>query len=291
MPLQEQDLLGRISDLRQEVSCRKNRIADLDHEIHSLNETISTLTKELELKGKEVLRVRSEANMHIRYQLINMCEDVWTFYEAVLTSRTYWTVSTQSSNRRSCFSFWSHSSIFPHHLLSFLSLSLSIKCQRGQKHKETGNVRAHSNTFMLRLEHKRWTMPLSWFLITSFYAKKTRATDILCVCRIFFGFHELLYYTILKVSLAEPEANLMWEESRRSYFPCRSPPPSGRALWFSIISVAFFCSDGINASRSVGSVWQIYTNKFHLVLFKWAGFWLMKKYDILWGTEGICSNK
>uniref|UniRef100_A0A8C1GJP6 Zgc:85722 n=1 Tax=Cyprinus carpio TaxID=7962 RepID=A0A8C1GJP6_CYPCA len=60
------NLLGRISDLRQEVSCRKNRIADLDHEIHSLNETISTLTKELELKGKEVLRVRSEANMQIR---------------------------------------------------------------------------------------------------------------------------------------------------------------------------------------------------------------------------------
>lgn len=65
--VQEQDLLSRISDLRQEVSCRKNRIADLDHEIHSLNETISTLTKELELKGKEVLRVRSEANLQIRY--------------------------------------------------------------------------------------------------------------------------------------------------------------------------------------------------------------------------------
>ncbi|TRY74236.1 hypothetical protein DNTS_004491 [Danionella cerebrum] len=63
---QEQDLLGRISDLKQEVSCRKNRIADLDHEIHSLNETISTLTKELEQKGKEVLRVRSEANLQIR---------------------------------------------------------------------------------------------------------------------------------------------------------------------------------------------------------------------------------
>ena len=40
---------------------------DLDHEIHSLNETIDTLTRELELKGKEVLRVRSEANHQIRY--------------------------------------------------------------------------------------------------------------------------------------------------------------------------------------------------------------------------------
>uniref|UniRef100_A0A673WYV8 Family with sequence similarity 184 member Aa n=1 Tax=Salmo trutta TaxID=8032 RepID=A0A673WYV8_SALTR len=62
----EEDLLGSISDLQQEVSCRTNRITDLDHEIHSLNETISTLTRELELKGKEVLRVRSEANQQIR---------------------------------------------------------------------------------------------------------------------------------------------------------------------------------------------------------------------------------
>ncbi len=46
---------------------RSNRITDLDHEIHSLNETIDTLTRELELKGKEVLRVRSEANQQIRY--------------------------------------------------------------------------------------------------------------------------------------------------------------------------------------------------------------------------------
>ncbi|ROJ78750.1 Protein FAM184A [Anabarilius grahami] len=62
----EQDLLERLSDLKQDVSCWKNRIADLDHEIHSLNETICTLTKELELKGKEVLRARSEANLQIR---------------------------------------------------------------------------------------------------------------------------------------------------------------------------------------------------------------------------------
>uniref|UniRef100_A0A8C7WB99 Protein FAM184A/B N-terminal domain-containing protein n=1 Tax=Oncorhynchus mykiss TaxID=8022 RepID=A0A8C7WB99_ONCMY len=62
----EEDLLGSISDLQQEVSCRTHRITDLDHEIHSLNETISTLTRELELKGKEVLRVRSEANQQIR---------------------------------------------------------------------------------------------------------------------------------------------------------------------------------------------------------------------------------
>ncbi|KAM9334204.1 protein FAM184A-like isoform 1-T1 [Symphorus nematophorus] len=63
---QEQELLVRISDLQAEVCSRSNRITDLDHEIHSLNETIDTLTRELELKGKEVLRVRSEANHQIR---------------------------------------------------------------------------------------------------------------------------------------------------------------------------------------------------------------------------------
>uniref|UniRef100_A0A669BJT3 Family with sequence similarity 184 member Aa n=1 Tax=Oreochromis niloticus TaxID=8128 RepID=A0A669BJT3_ORENI len=63
---QEQDLLIRISDLQAELCSRSNRITDLDHEIHSLNETIDTLTRELELKGKEVLRVRSEANHQIR---------------------------------------------------------------------------------------------------------------------------------------------------------------------------------------------------------------------------------
>uniref|UniRef100_A0AAX7V9F4 Protein FAM184A/B N-terminal domain-containing protein n=1 Tax=Astatotilapia calliptera TaxID=8154 RepID=A0AAX7V9F4_ASTCA len=64
---QEQDLLIRISDLQAELCSRSNRITDLDHEIHSLNETIDTLTRELELKGKEVLRVRSEANHQIRF--------------------------------------------------------------------------------------------------------------------------------------------------------------------------------------------------------------------------------
>ncbi|XP_037618439.1 protein FAM184A-like isoform X3 [Sebastes umbrosus] len=63
---QEQELLVRISDLQVELCSRSNRITDLDHEIHSLNETIDTLTRELEIKGKEVLRVRSEANHQIR---------------------------------------------------------------------------------------------------------------------------------------------------------------------------------------------------------------------------------
>lgn len=67
--LQERELLSRISELQEEVTRRKNHIADLDHEIHTLNENISSLTKELELKGKEVLKIRSEANQQIRYTL------------------------------------------------------------------------------------------------------------------------------------------------------------------------------------------------------------------------------
>lgn len=65
---QEQELLVRVSDLEAEMCSRSNRITDLDHEIHALNETIDTLTRELELKGKEVLRVRSEANHQIRLE-------------------------------------------------------------------------------------------------------------------------------------------------------------------------------------------------------------------------------
>uniref|UniRef100_A0A3P8UNW4 Family with sequence similarity 184 member Aa n=1 Tax=Cynoglossus semilaevis TaxID=244447 RepID=A0A3P8UNW4_CYNSE len=59
-------LLVRISDLEADVCSRSNRITELDHEVHSLNDTIDTLTRELEIKGKEVLRVRSEANHQIR---------------------------------------------------------------------------------------------------------------------------------------------------------------------------------------------------------------------------------
>ncbi|XP_068609853.1 protein FAM184A [Brachionichthys hirsutus] len=63
---QERELLGRITELQEEASRRKNHIAQLDHQIHTLNENISTLTKELELKGKELLKIRSEANQQIR---------------------------------------------------------------------------------------------------------------------------------------------------------------------------------------------------------------------------------
>uniref|UniRef100_A0A3Q3DZ63 Family with sequence similarity 184 member A n=1 Tax=Hippocampus comes TaxID=109280 RepID=A0A3Q3DZ63_HIPCM len=59
-------LLGRMAELQEEVTRRKKHIAQLDHQIHTLNENISSLTKELELKGKEVLKIRSESNQQIR---------------------------------------------------------------------------------------------------------------------------------------------------------------------------------------------------------------------------------
>ncbi|KAM9778954.1 protein FAM184A isoform 1-T1 [Syngnathus typhle] len=64
--LQERELLGRMAELQEEATRRKKHIAQLDHQIHTLNENISSLTKELELKGKEVLKIRSEANQQIR---------------------------------------------------------------------------------------------------------------------------------------------------------------------------------------------------------------------------------
>ncbi|KAJ3606434.1 hypothetical protein NHX12_025955, partial [Muraenolepis orangiensis] len=60
--IQEREMFIRITELQDEVARRKSHIAQVDHQIHTLNENINTLTKELELKGKEVLRIRSEAN-------------------------------------------------------------------------------------------------------------------------------------------------------------------------------------------------------------------------------------
>ncbi|KAM6355291.1 protein FAM184A isoform 1-T1 [Podargus strigoides] len=63
---QENEFLCRISDLQDELRHRDHHIAELDKEILHLHENISALTKELEFKGKEVLRIRSESNQQIR---------------------------------------------------------------------------------------------------------------------------------------------------------------------------------------------------------------------------------
>uniref|UniRef100_A0A8B9B7M6 Family with sequence similarity 184 member A n=1 Tax=Anser brachyrhynchus TaxID=132585 RepID=A0A8B9B7M6_9AVES len=63
---QEKEFLCRISDLQDELRHRDHHIAELDKEILHLHDNISALTKELEFKGKEVLRIRSESNQQIR---------------------------------------------------------------------------------------------------------------------------------------------------------------------------------------------------------------------------------
>ncbi|XP_074718483.1 protein FAM184A isoform X7 [Strix uralensis] len=63
---QEKEFLCRISDLQDELRHRDHHIAELDKEILHLHENISALTKELEFKGKEVLRIRTESNQQIR---------------------------------------------------------------------------------------------------------------------------------------------------------------------------------------------------------------------------------
>ncbi|KAF7253499.1 hypothetical protein EYD10_00613 [Varanus komodoensis] len=67
---QEKEFVCRISDLQDELRHRDRHISELDKEILSLHENISALTKELEFKGKEVLRIRSESNQHISYVLL-----------------------------------------------------------------------------------------------------------------------------------------------------------------------------------------------------------------------------
>ncbi|KYO32292.1 hypothetical protein Y1Q_0008563 [Alligator mississippiensis] len=62
----EKEFLCRISDLQDELRHRDHHISELDKEILNLHENISALTKELEFKGKEVLRIRSESNQQIR---------------------------------------------------------------------------------------------------------------------------------------------------------------------------------------------------------------------------------
>ncbi|KAK9411539.1 hypothetical protein NXF25_002714 [Crotalus adamanteus] len=63
---QEKEFMCRISDVQDELRHRDYHISELDKEILALHENISALTKELEFKGKEILRIRSESNQQIR---------------------------------------------------------------------------------------------------------------------------------------------------------------------------------------------------------------------------------
>ncbi|XP_062889885.1 protein FAM184A isoform X2 [Mobula hypostoma] len=63
---EKKELLSRISDLQEEVRHREQRVKEMDEENRTMHENLNTLTKELEYKGNEVLKVRSEVNQKIR---------------------------------------------------------------------------------------------------------------------------------------------------------------------------------------------------------------------------------
>ncbi|XP_063773299.1 protein FAM184A isoform X2 [Pseudophryne corroboree] len=63
---QESEYLGRKADLEKQLRHQEQHVSNLNKELLILHESINTLTKELEFKGKEILRVRSEANQQIR---------------------------------------------------------------------------------------------------------------------------------------------------------------------------------------------------------------------------------
>uniref|UniRef100_UPI00398E6A66 protein FAM184A n=1 Tax=Pristiophorus japonicus TaxID=55135 RepID=UPI00398E6A66 len=63
---QKKELLSRVSDLQEEVRHRERHIKELDEENLSMHDNLSTLTKELEYKGNEVLKIRSDVNQKMR---------------------------------------------------------------------------------------------------------------------------------------------------------------------------------------------------------------------------------
>ena len=52
----------KISDLQEEMRHREVTIRNLEAEIRKLQSGVGDMSRELEMKGKEVLRIRSEAN-------------------------------------------------------------------------------------------------------------------------------------------------------------------------------------------------------------------------------------
>ncbi|KAG9493424.1 protein FAM184A isoform X3 [Eleutherodactylus coqui] len=63
---QESEYLGRVGELEKQLKHQEQHVSSLNKELLILHESINTLTKELEFKGKEILRIRSEANQQIR---------------------------------------------------------------------------------------------------------------------------------------------------------------------------------------------------------------------------------
>lgn len=62
----DKDHSMKVEDLQSEIGHRERHINNLKEEIHGLKENIEKLIRELEAKGKEILKVRSDANLQIK---------------------------------------------------------------------------------------------------------------------------------------------------------------------------------------------------------------------------------
>ena len=56
----------KMTELQDDVRYREQTIKTLEEEMKSLQAGVSNMTHELEAKGKEVLKIRSEANKQIK---------------------------------------------------------------------------------------------------------------------------------------------------------------------------------------------------------------------------------
>ena len=56
----------KTEELQSEIGHRERHINNLKDEIHDLKDNIERLLRELEGKGKEILKVRSDANLQIK---------------------------------------------------------------------------------------------------------------------------------------------------------------------------------------------------------------------------------
>ena len=63
---QDRDHCIQIEELKAEITQRERHIKNLQEEIQKLKDNIDRLIKELEQKGKEVLKVRNDATLQIK---------------------------------------------------------------------------------------------------------------------------------------------------------------------------------------------------------------------------------
>lgn len=64
--LQDRDHCMQIEELKAEITQRERHIKNLQEEIQKLKDNIDRLMRELEQKGKEMLKVRNDANLQLK---------------------------------------------------------------------------------------------------------------------------------------------------------------------------------------------------------------------------------